>query len=596
MANFGFIIDNRRCIGCHACTVACKSEHEVPLGVNRTWVKYIEKGTFPDSQRHFSVMRCNHCDNAPCITICPVTALFRRDDGIVDFDSRRCIGCKACMQACPYDALYIDPESHTAAKCNYCAHRVDNGLEPACVIVCPTQAIISGDLDDPDSTISKLLASEPVTVRKPEKETLPRLYYIDGEPESLDASATDVGGHGMWNRQTRGVGHYARYTEQRVAAIFALSHRSPAQNHSGPEGGNGENEPASKVPGKMASNRVGHVAPSRAPAVVLSKRHPLDDLRNLLGLDDPCNGVVNSDPSSRLPPAAPRSVESGTPRRVYDAPNKGVLWGWQVSAYVWTKAISSGAGLVAALIAILAPTRLTPSGERIAWIVALVFLALTGLMLVADLDRPRRFLYVMLRPQWRSWLVRGAWIINAYAIVLAIWFCVLLAGWSLADGWLPWLVAPIALLTAAYTAFLFAQARGRDFWQSHLLVVHMLVHSLIGGSATLCALASTTDPEWNAVVGRMLIAALIAKLIVDAIELSIPHGSPDSRRVVQMIVRGRFARLYRWGVVAFGCCLPVLLLLPGATGLTILAGVVSLIGLYLAEHIWVRAPQLIPLS
>lgn len=148
MGRFGFAIDNRVCIGCHACTVARKSEHSVPIGVNRTWVKYIEKGTFPNTRRSFSVQRCNHCDDAPCVEIYPVTSLYRRPDGIVDFDSDRCIGCKACMQACPYDALYLDPETLTAAKCNYCTHRVDQGYEPACVVVCPVEAIVSGDLDD----------------------------------------------------------------------------------------------------------------------------------------------------------------------------------------------------------------------------------------------------------------------------------------------------------------------------------------------------------------------------------------------------------------------------------------------------------------
>ena len=131
--NYGFLIDNRRCIGCHACSVACKAEHEVPLGVARTWVKYVEKGVFPDTRRTFQVTRCNHCDDAPCVEICPTTALFRRKDGIVDFDGGRCIGCKACMQGCPYDALYIDPQTETAAKCNFCAHKVEVGLEPPCV-------------------------------------------------------------------------------------------------------------------------------------------------------------------------------------------------------------------------------------------------------------------------------------------------------------------------------------------------------------------------------------------------------------------------------------------------------------------------------
>ena len=114
--NYGFVIDNRNCIGCHACTVACKAEHDVPIGVNRTWVKYVEKGQFPDTRRVFSVLRCNHCEYAPCVEICPTQALYVRPDGIVDFNNNRCIGCKSCTHACPYDAIYIDPESHTAAK------------------------------------------------------------------------------------------------------------------------------------------------------------------------------------------------------------------------------------------------------------------------------------------------------------------------------------------------------------------------------------------------------------------------------------------------------------------------------------------------
>src|SRR2546430_8556576 len=170
MTKYAFVIDQRKCIGCHACTVACKAEHDVPIGVNRTWVKYIEKGEFRNSRRYFLVNRCNHCDDAPCVTICPTKALYKREDGIVDFDSSRCIGCKSCMQACPYDALYIDPYSHTAAKCNYCAHRTEVGIEPACVVVCPERAIIAGDLQNPDSEIARIVAREPVRTRKPEQD------------------------------------------------------------------------------------------------------------------------------------------------------------------------------------------------------------------------------------------------------------------------------------------------------------------------------------------------------------------------------------------------------------------------------------------
>ncbi|MEZ4899408.1 MAG: 4Fe-4S dicluster domain-containing protein [Saprospiraceae bacterium] len=200
---FGFVIDNRKCIGCHACTTACKSEHQVPVGVNRTWVKQVEKGTFPNTRRLFSVMRCNHCTDAPCVEICPVEALFFREDGIVDFNKNRCIGCKSCMQACPYDALYIDPDTHTAAKCNYCAHRVDIGLEPACVNVCPEHAIISGDMDDPDTEIAQLLSRQQVKVRKPEKGTVPNLFYIDADDASLNPALTDKSNDYFWNSQAR---------------------------------------------------------------------------------------------------------------------------------------------------------------------------------------------------------------------------------------------------------------------------------------------------------------------------------------------------------------------------------------------------------
>ncbi|MEL6346900.1 MAG: 4Fe-4S dicluster domain-containing protein, partial [Myxococcota bacterium] len=190
--NYGFVINNHRCIGCHACSTACKSENDVALGVNRTWVKSVEVGQFPNVTRSFQVTRCNHCANPPCARICPTGAMYQRDDGIVEFDSDSCIGCKACLQACPYDAIHIDPVSHTAQKCHFCSHRTEIGLEPACVVVCPEHAIISGDMDDPSSEISRILSESPVTVRKPEQGTAPKLFYIGGNAAAMHPTAAST--------------------------------------------------------------------------------------------------------------------------------------------------------------------------------------------------------------------------------------------------------------------------------------------------------------------------------------------------------------------------------------------------------------------
>ena len=198
---YGFVIDHRRCIGCHACTVACKAENDVPLGDFRTWVKYVEKGTFPEVKRHFAVLRCNHCTNAPCVTICPVTALDKRPDGIVDIDRDVCIGCRACMQACPYDAIYLNEEKGTVEKCHYCAHRVEQGLQPACVIVCPEQAIISGDFHDPASQPSRLMAEHATIRRREEQGTGPNVAYLGVEPLALHPGAIERPATYLWSER-----------------------------------------------------------------------------------------------------------------------------------------------------------------------------------------------------------------------------------------------------------------------------------------------------------------------------------------------------------------------------------------------------------
>ncbi len=186
---YGFVIDHTSCIGCHACTVACKAENDVPVGSFRTSVKYTEQGTFPQIKRHFLVQRCNHCTDAPCVTICPVNALEKRPDGIVDLDRDACIGCKACMQACPYDAIYLNEDLGAVEKCHFCAHRVDRGLEPACVTVCPVNAIIPGDFHDPQSKVSLLVRQNDTKVRRPEQKTGPNVHYLGADDVSLRPGA-----------------------------------------------------------------------------------------------------------------------------------------------------------------------------------------------------------------------------------------------------------------------------------------------------------------------------------------------------------------------------------------------------------------------
>jgi Fe-S-cluster-containing dehydrogenase component len=479
--NYGFLIDNRRCIGCHACSVACKAEHEVPLGVARTWVKYVEKGVFPETRRTFQVTRCNHCDDAPCVEICPTTALFRRRDGIVDFDGRRCIGCKACMQGCPYDALYIDPQTETAAKCNFCAHKVEVGLEPPCVTVCPTQAIVAGDLDDPASRLAHLVARESVQVRKPEKGTRPKVFYIDGDAASLVPAAAPPRAEYMW---------------------------SQAPN-----------------------------IPSAFGAMALSE-------------------------------------EAGAPRRTYGVREQHRnSWGGKVSAYLWTKSLAAGCFLVPAMAALAAGER-GPGPEALA--AALFFLALTGVLLVWDLRQPARFLWTLTRPQWRSWLTRGSYIIAVYGALLGLQLALRLAGRAAPRGLTP-LTIFFAAGTALYTAFLFGQAKGRDLWQSPLLGPHLVVQALAAGS-------SLFRPDW-------LLYLLPVNGLLVAGEAWGHHATEDARRAARLIQEDlRFTT----GVLALGHLLPLTLL--WGTGPSWLAGALTLAGLAAWEHLYVQAPQQVPLS
>ena len=187
---FGMLVDLRKCIGCQACTVSCSVENLPPVGQFRTTVLQYEVDKDDGSAPAMvSLPRlCNHCDNPPCVPVCPVQATFQRTDGIVLVDSERCVGCGYCVQACPYDARFINKETQTADKCTFCEHRLEVGLLPACVESCVGGARVIGDLNDPDSEISSRIAAnkDDIRVLKPGMNTAPHVFYIGLPDEFVD--------------------------------------------------------------------------------------------------------------------------------------------------------------------------------------------------------------------------------------------------------------------------------------------------------------------------------------------------------------------------------------------------------------------------
>ena len=206
---YGMAVDVDKCIGCGRCVEACKNENDVPREpfFYRTWVeRYVvkedgeavvdspdggrmgfpEKPMDEDALRTFFVPKlCNHCANPPCVQVCPVGATFITDDGVVLVDSDYCIGCRYCIQACPYGARFLHPETRTAEKCTFCYHRVVQGLEPACVEVCPTGARIFGDVRGWSSPLASFRRFNKIRTLKPHLNTECKVYYanLDGEVE-----------------------------------------------------------------------------------------------------------------------------------------------------------------------------------------------------------------------------------------------------------------------------------------------------------------------------------------------------------------------------------------------------------------------------
>lgn len=176
---YAMALDLERCTGCHACSVACKVENHVPLGNFRTKVYYYDQGSFPQVRRHFLPVVCMQCEDAPCLKACPTQSISRGDDGVVRINTETCNGNGACQEACPYGAIYVDALTGRADKCDFCSHRLEVGMAPACVETCPSETIVFGDLNDPHSRISQFTAKHggELEVLKPEENAGPRVRY-----------------------------------------------------------------------------------------------------------------------------------------------------------------------------------------------------------------------------------------------------------------------------------------------------------------------------------------------------------------------------------------------------------------------------------
>jgi Fe-S-cluster-containing dehydrogenase component/formate-dependent nitrite reductase membrane component NrfD len=505
--NYGFAIDLPKCIGCHACTIACKSEHDIPVGVNRCWVKTVEKGTFPDTQRLFLPVLCNQCEEAPCMKICPTSALFRRRDGIVDLNGDSCIGCRACMAACPYDQLFIDPDTHTAEKCNFCANRIENQLKPACVSVCPTECRIFGDLDDPTSEVAQIVQREAFMVRKPEKGTGPKIFYIGADESTM---------------------------RPEIAAR----------------------------PFMFKEGQV-HLRPL---------------------------GAVDADP-----------LRPGDPRVDYDAPHRKA-WGTDLVIYLLTKGISTGAMMLSAALWLLGDQ--SPLVGLGGPLLSVVFAAVTAAVLVLDLERPDRFYYILTRPNWTSWLARGAFLLTGHSALATLWVFCYWMGWTTVLT----VLAPFAILAAfgatIYTGFLFAQGLARDLWQGPHATVDLFVQSCAEGAAGMLVVAMLTGADVTTLRSLALtlgIASLVHLLLLSLEHLLTPSPTVQHELASRAIRHGAFRHLFWIGALGLGGIVPLVLVgLASIVNFPLLllvpTALVALAGSLAWEYVWVEAGQAVPNS
>jgi formate-dependent nitrite reductase membrane component NrfD len=293
-------------------------------------------------------------------------------------------------------------------------------------------------------------------------------------------------------------------------------------------------------------------------------------------------------------------------RTTYDVSHERP-WGWKVSAYLWTKSISAGAFFLAAIAIGFGFVSGHWLYESAAPQVSLLFLVVTVALLIWDLKRPDRFLSILFRPQWKSWLVIGGYTLALFGAFLTAWMAIPFTGLFAAEGPVMFLGAVFAVMSAVYSAFLFRQARGRVFWHSTLTPLHLLVQAMVAGASVLMIVIAVDSiisgkglfgPGWQFLYYEF-IGALVANGVLIAGELFMPEENVERKRAVRLITRGIFRKMFWGGAVIIGVIVPLLSLTSGAAeyqAAAILTSLAALAGLFLWEHIWVQAGQAVPLS
>ena len=378
-------------------------------------------------------------------------------------------------------------------------------------------------MDDPGSEISRVLAKNNVTVRKPEQGTAPKLFYIEGNELALHPTAIEQGSSFM----------FAEVQERH--GIEGEPHSVDFSTQGLPFGG------PIQVGGNMAEHMV---------QVAYNAQHP-------------------------------------------------VHWHWPIPAYLITKHIAGGSFAFLSLMALVDgfvwPELMVFGGG-----LGLLMLAITLGLLVYDLDRPDRFLYLLARPQWRSWVARAAWLLTGFSMVAGLWWSIGFASISTPVRFGFALVClPLSVLSAVYTAFLFAQAEGRDFWQSAHLPIQMGLHALAFGLLTMMTVTEfLVGPGVAVGVGESLAAlALVSSLIVTIVgDLWIPHATEVARATAERMAHGPYRLLYWFGGIAMGHFLPMFLMVMPAPFTSVIALISASLGLFFYNYALVMAPQDIPNS